>query len=541
MPSSKLVKYCRIYQWIEKHDSEFAECIRDLCLEGALSPHKDINGITFLMPDKGSKLRENIIKYTYSNKEGADADMAIKLIESLIVTDLIPDIKTFETIKKNNISIGNRLRFRLHINDIKNNHVLFKNGLKLEPVNTFNTIAKKEYSTSSNKLNLAVWRIVEGEPPIEGDRHEIKRKPKIDGGSDCLCLINPLSKLVDNYRAEFAILVETEYSNSIKSFTTHTNNQYLSVVIKILTYLHDKKKDAYIRIKPLLDIDPIITFYIILEPYKTEGTYLITKEELSDEVLKYILSSTNSYKDASNEYKKFLSQIIDMPNVKIFSNPLDVINSVHMIRNELLNNVLVKELLHHIIEVYMALEKSNCINGINPILPETLFQHYNTNHNKRMWQDEYRFMLGECLKSLKVEPDVKMKINIFNNITNKLKEDIPGNNYSQELVIMNDSNYLLTACLKDRKKILQYFITSSDFLFFTNGLDCIVTNAAPKVTEYINTYGFNNRNNFASKELNSIDMRPSIEISRSFAEHYKRLKEMGVSDEDILKKTVEEY
>lgn len=534
MPSSKLVKYCRIYQWIEKHDPEFAECIRDLCLEGALSPYKEINGITFLMPDKTSKLRENIIKYTYSNKEGADADAAIKLIESLIITDLIPDIKAFETIKKNNISIGNRLRYRFYITDIKNNHVLFKNGLKLEPVTNFNTIAKKEYSNTSNKLNLAVWKIIDGEPPMEGDKHELQRKVK-GGANDCLCLINPLSKLMDNYRAEFAVKIEEDYLNSIKSLSTHTNNQYLAVVLKILSYLHDKKKEAYVRVKPLLDIDPIITFYTLIEPYKSDGSYIIPKEELNDDVLKSILVNASDHKDAADEYKRFLSQRIDIGNVKIFSNPIDVINAVHFIRNDLLNNVIVKELLNRILEVYMALEKSNCINGISPILPESLFQHYNANHNKRMWQDEYRFLLGECLRSLKIEPDIKNKINIFNNIRNKLKEEVPGNDYSQELSIMNNTNYLLTACIKDRKKILQYFITSSDFLFFTNGLECIVTNAPPSAIEYIDTYGFNNRNNSAIKELNNITMKQS----NSFAEQYKKLKELGFSDEQILEKAKE--
>lgn len=534
MPSSKLVKYCRIYQWIEKHDPELAECIRDLCMEGALSPYKGINGITFLMPDKGSALRNNIIKYTYSNKEGADADMAIKLIESLIIIDIIPDTKSFEVAHKKSISIGNRLRFKLEITDVKNNTVLFKNGLKIEPVTSFNLIARKEYGTN-NKLNLAVWKIIDGEPPLDGAKHEPPRfTGKSGAGEECACLLTPITKLSDNVRTECAIKVEEDYLVSINGSSTHTNNPYLAFVLKLLSYLHDKRRDTYVRIKPILDIDPIITFYILLEPYKSEGAYLIPREELSDEVLKHILDTANDYKDASDEYKRFLAQRIEMPNVKIFSHTLEVINGVHIIRNDLLNNVIVKELLQRILDVYSGLEHSNCINGISPILPDSLFQHYNTNHNKRLWQDEYRFLLGECIRSLKIEPDRHNKINIFNNIRNKLKGDVPGNNYSQELTIMNNTNYLLTACLKDRRKILQYFITSSDFLFFTNGIDCIIHGVAPESLEYLDTHKFNDRNSAAVNELNNTKMFQHDGIPRSFAEYYKKLKTRGVTDDQIL-------
>src|SRR5579863_7111629 len=66
-------KVCRIWQWIEGHDEQFAGLIRNLCMEGALAP--GFAGVTFLYPEDKA-YRDSIID--------ADGDEAVKMVQSLI-------------------------------------------------------------------------------------------------------------------------------------------------------------------------------------------------------------------------------------------------------------------------------------------------------------------------------------------------------------------------------------------------------------------------------------------------------------------------
>ena len=94
-----LARHCRIFQWVEAQDPEFAAAIRDLCLEGTLAPGKKGNGVTFLYPNDPA-YRGEIVALAYSD----EADKAVRLVESLIVPDALHKASEFQARK-----VGSRL------------------------------------------------------------------------------------------------------------------------------------------------------------------------------------------------------------------------------------------------------------------------------------------------------------------------------------------------------------------------------------------------------------------------------------------------
>ena len=84
-----LTKVCRIFQWIEGKDERFASAIRNLCMEGALSPGHSSPGLTFLYPEDAA-YRAEICDKAYSD----DADSAVTMIKALIIPDASTTLPT---------------------------------------------------------------------------------------------------------------------------------------------------------------------------------------------------------------------------------------------------------------------------------------------------------------------------------------------------------------------------------------------------------------------------------------------------------------
>lgn len=439
---SKEKKYSYIMQWIKKNDIELFDCICDLSMENAFIPNKKSNGITFILPDNNSKIRENILLNTYEETEDLEernTNKAITLLESLILNDYFPNVKTFEKYNNNGIMIINRLKIKMDIKKIKNNTVIFNNGLIIEDLSIFNENVKKD--ENNNKYNIAIWKLIEGNSYTDGTKISEQQ------------MLSEI-KSNKNYRSFFTQFVENEFIKNI--INNNDNNVYLIYVFKILIYLQLKHKSEYIKIKSIIDPDPIITFYLIVEPYKLDN-YLIPNSIFSENVINSFMKNNKIYIDEiKNSYKNML---FDTDNDNI-------INNVNLIKERILNDV-GRNVSLYSMESYKILENTNVINKIESILPENLFNHYKKNNYKKIWQDEFRFIIGEDIKNMYLESTIKTKIFYFDKICNKIKTFYTGNNYSNELNINNENDIskILPNCFKDKVTILLCFVKSCDFLF----------------------------------------------------------------------------
>jgi hypothetical protein len=488
----KVQKYCRIFNWIQDNDEEFADVMVNLCVDRIADTTKKIPSITFLMP-KG-KLRTQIIDLAYSNTP----EKAVDMIISLVIPYGFATVESFNN--ANATQIGNKLRY-LFPKIVKQNskNVSFGDKLVIKPNNSL-------VPRDNNKIYL--WDIEAGEPPNNLNKYVEKQEYIIPDGSRQIkgraeCSSDPLLELNGKPRAIFAQQIEQLVRDEIQKI--HSKNPYLIAVIHLLNKLLEKPHySLFIKIKPILDVDPIITFYMILEPYKLVGEYIISDDIFNQRFFNAILKSRNTIVDPANEYRNILNKVVE-DNSNVFTNTKGIIDIVNDIRNRLLNETEARLLPEEVLNIYNTFEEKNEIKSysnksvLTKILPESLVAHYQNNHNKRLWQDEYRFIIGECLRTMKTEPDAVTRGIIFNTLCNTLKTTLRGDYYSDELCIMNTSDYALTTCIRDRIRIMQYFVNSPDFLYIGCNLEliCGTTGSIAEVQGV-------NRHIIAEKELPKI-------------------------------------
>lgn len=474
----KVQKYCRIFNWIQDYDEEFAEVMTNLCVDHIADTNKKHPSITFLMP-KG-KLRTEIIDLAYSNTP----ERAVDMIISLVLPYGFSTIESFNNAPAS--QIGNKLRY-VFPKVVKPNDKIVNFGDKLVIKSAHPKLVPRD------NAKIYVWDIESGQPPNNFNKYVDKQEYVIPEGSRPMkggaeCSLDPLAQLNSKPRAIFAQTVEQWVRDEIQKI--HSKNPYLPIVVLLLQRLLEKQNyQVFLKVRPILDIDPIITFYILLEPYKLVGEYLVSDDIFNQRLFDAILKARNIFDDPADEYRKILNRPIE-DNVAAFNNTRGVIEAVNGLRNKLLNDTEARMLPEEILRIYNHLEEKNEIKSsseagtISNILPESLVAHYQNNHNKRLWQDEYRFIIGECLRTMKTEPDSEARAVVFNNLCNTLKINLRGDDYSNELCIMNNSDYPLTACVRDRVRMMQYFINSPDFLFIGCNMELICGVSSPTDTPY---------------------------------------------------------
>lgn len=475
----KVQKYCRIFNWIQDNDEEFAEVMTNLCIDRIADTNKKHTSITFLMP-KG-KLRTEIVDLAYSNTP----EKAVDIIISLVLPYGFATLESFNNAPVN--QIGNKLRY-VFPKIVKPNDKTVNFGDKL--------VIKAPHPklVPRDNARIYVWDIESGQPPNNFNKYVDKQEYVIPegsrpvrGGADCK--LDPISQLNGKPRAIFAQAVEQMVRDEIQKI--HSKNPYLPVVVLLLQRLIEKQHyQIFLKVRPILDVDPIITFYILLEPYKLSGEYLVSDDIFNQRLFDAIVKVRNIFEDPADEYRKILNRPID-ENVAVFNNTKGVIEVVNGLRNKLLNDTEARLLPEEILRIYNYLEEKNEIKSasseaatITNVFPESLVAHYQNNHNKRLWQDEYRFIIGECLRTMKTEPDSEARAVVFNNLCNTLKINIRGDDYSNELCIMNYSDYPLTVCVRDKVRMMQYFINSPDFLFIGCNMELICGVTSPTETQY---------------------------------------------------------
>jgi len=451
-------KICRIYLWLEKYQSKLAECIKDLCLEGILSPNRNTNGVTFLIPTQD--IIDRIYEETYSS--GGNADNAIKMILAHTIPEYLPDVNSFKKHKK----LGNKLNIALpHVKDSSVNTVNFGD-------NVFSITVISDFYPSANR-NLAIWKVSEGEIPITGERMAImdnKPKPKkaIKGG-------NTPDKYIKHsrpsIRAIFANFVEIKYIEQyLTKLGSSKKDPYLCAVNKLLEeLLKPENINEYDKVKIILDENHIVTFYILLEPYKTQKEHMISEECFTQDLLEDLYRSIHQGQigditTETNKYTKLVYSKLDTDKM------IEIKTMANKYRYEFSDDSNFYKLRNDILNVYAHLELENKLNCIEKIFHDCLYKHYKLEHNKykKLWQDELRFIIKEKLRMMNIEFEIPIKIHIFNNLCNLLKLQFPGNSYTSELQIMNECDYKLSICTRDVLLIIKHFLLSPNFLYVIN-------------------------------------------------------------------------
>jgi hypothetical protein len=456
MPTKRvLIKYCRIFQWVEAKDEDFAGAIRDLCKEGALSGGR--SGATFLFPT--AAVRKEIVKKAYTT----EAEEAITLLDAHIISD---SVRTSADFKR---GVGSRLRIKLEVEAASGDTVTLTGGAKLKVAADFRPL---------NKDNIAVWEVVSGEVPTTGPEFV---PPKVTRGGRpgkehhrAHAAYSGGTAL--NSRQVLAANVESEYNNCMRADRCRTKDPYLAHTVSMLNFLKGKRPELLVMVLPIIDRDPAVTFYLLVEPYKTSGSDFV----LPDEVL-FGDSGWNGasiYEGAVSEFEGYFGSLSAQgaPSAEDRSSGDPVVpyvyrdagyirSAIDNVRLQIVgadghnaNKVTTPKLVH---QVYESLIAQNAIGGAQPILPDDTIRLLPG--SKKLWQDELRFMLHAALQTLRKE--AAYNEGSFAEIVRMLRFSRPGNNYSAEASLSNVELLQSNVAPQAEFEMLLKFINSTDFLY----------------------------------------------------------------------------
>jgi hypothetical protein len=442
------VQPCSVYNWLKAYDKDFAEVIEDLCLERLMS-----SSITFLYP-KDPEFRNKIIA-----EATKDADKAVKMIESLIVPVVIASAAEFGRHAPN---IGNRLGFKFEGVTVKGASVVC-DKFELEPLKEFSPRA-------SSAGRVAVWAIKSGHPPMSGAAYSIPApvrhgKARKTGGAE----VQGRHAVADR----IARHVEEAYRACMRSENKcRDGNPYLGAVVGLLNHMKAHRPEALKAVLPVLDWNPVTTFYLILEPFKTSGAYLVPECCLP-------ACSTPVFTDAVAEYKEYFDRAGEMFGSgevpKAFSDRAGVTAATDAVRRFITQGAPVRA-PEHIKKAYESLMADNSVGGLGGVLPRETAAAISA--EKKLWQDELRFILDEALKDI----SHRYEDSAFSALIEDLRTRYPGNDYAAELTLSNVIGEKIIAP-KLELMLLCRFVNSTSFLYVSCREDAVgpyVENTDPR-------------------------------------------------------------
>lgn len=453
-PKKKLQKFCRIFPWVESKDEALAGAIRDLCMEGALSTGRRTSGTTFLYPIE--KVRKEIVTKAYS----PEPEEAIRLIEAHIIPDAVRTAADFHK------GVGSRAGIKLETEDGTGATVTLKNGAQLAVAKDFKPLRKD---------NICVWEVDSGEVPLEGPefktaargRGERSRpKARVTGGES----------QARGAREALATATEGAYSGCMQADQCRTHDPYLSHSVSLLNFLKTNYPAELIKVLPMIDRDPMVTFYLLVEPYKTKGSDYV----LADSVL-FGAKGWNGaavFERAVTEFRSFfeMGEKQTAPSAEdrssgepvvpfVFRDPATVRSEVDGMRLHILgddgrkrNKVTTPK---GVCAAYETLATQNTIGGIQPILPDATLAALPG--SKKLWQDELRFMVHAAMEEIRGMPEY-LESN-FAEVISMLRFQRPGNDYANELALASREELQSNVAPQAEFALLLKFINSTDFLY----------------------------------------------------------------------------
>jgi len=367
--------FTKLLDYIEIVDPDIYEIIEKFCLENLFIPKRG-SGLTFLIPTD-EKFR-NQLKMLSDSEE--DADKAVEIISSLIIVDIL---KTPADVMEKRDDIPNSLGQRIEIDGVKGRSIILKSGTDM--------IIDERFKDGSKGGKLAVWLLNKGGIPTDGPKATFKyikkqtSKLKSDEPEEPSENNNKIRRDIAN-RVENAYIVEMSNQTG--------KDIYLETTLSLIGYMI---KNEYCRelliekIIPNLSLDKT-DFYILFEPYKTVGPYIISDRILVDWSkdkksinIKHVIEEINKYLDNSNHIKALM-----------YSNIQGALNEINEKRNKILNSRIAPQSMTKIIlQAYDELFKSN-------ILPESLIKYHNSPLHK-MCEDEIRFVIYQLFSKLENE------------------------------------------------------------------------------------------------------------------------------------------
>jgi len=244
-------QHCRLSNWLEgtKH-ADWLEVLDSLCMLGMLGNHR--TPATLVLPT--AAVQKKLLAMINAGK----SDDAIPIVKTYILYGGLNSGSEFK-------EAGCKANFALEVDKAGPAEVTLKNGAVLKKSKTFRP----------TKENLSrVWEMESGEMPAEGKPYKRPPIARVKGGSAIA-------------GSTFRLEVYKDIQNRTLGLSGDALLPcYIDSVVSLLDCLSECRADFRETILPLLDANPITTFFLLVEPAKgmvsgpNSNDYVVSESEM---------------------------------------------------------------------------------------------------------------------------------------------------------------------------------------------------------------------------------------------------------------------
>jgi len=431
-------KFCQILSWVEVQDSALADAIKHLCLTGIFHP-RSRPGITFMYP-KDKEFREEIVTKAF----GEQAEEAVSLIESLVLLDVFRSGAEF-----GQRPVGSARGIKLAVESADVGRVRFAGGLELVPADDFRVLER------GAPPRLAVWLIAKGRPPLEGEPYAPPApKRRARGGGA------PQSLGAPNDRMHLAAKTASEFDCCMRKDLCRGYNPYLARSVSLLRFLQLQHPDEYTKVLPLIDYNPLLTFYLLLEPAKPDPRLLADELLFGDGGWNGACLYENAVEDYLSVFRELPELKLPSPAPRMFHERASVAAQVDRVRQSVARQAHHRRIPDTIRSAYTALGTRNEIDGFGPVLPASTVAALGP--DGLLWQGEMRFTVRMALVSLSRGPYSPWD---FKRVVDDLHTRWAGRSYTAELNLLHPELLKQNVAPATELALLLKFVGTTDFLY----------------------------------------------------------------------------
>ena len=232
--------------------------------------------------------------------------------------------------------------------------------------------------------------------------------------------------------------------------------------------LADSAKAALDIICPMLDLSPMISMYIMLQPYKIfkAGEMPLIAESL----IEHWRGSPN-IDNANTVVQEYLSYFVRRPGCACADSAI-VEEAIDRVRQDIEQAPPAKA-QDIILEAYAVLQRENKIGAVTGVFPVPTFEVLSMPMYAGLlvWQDSFRMTIGACIDRIFHAPIFDAVIEAdFKDLIASIAVNWSGSDYAKELTFLNANGNRIVGSKFDRLEQFK-FANSSDFLYRANESD----------------------------------------------------------------------
>jgi len=432
MAGKQFKTYCKIIDYVDAVDPEFATIARGVCSDLPMGSLRGKPGITLLLP-KDKAFRAKLEKLAYSDKT-EEANQAGELINALIIRDIM---RTPSDWKSREVSNSLFPAQAVEVASTTATEVVFKSGAR--------AVLDTKFKDASRRGNLAIWTLTAGNIPVTTDKPAKKLtmgKPGAKTGGYA----------VDNHAArsdrfKIALAVENEYAiHRVQADIGGPvrRDVYMEYTMSLINHIMNVRKDTallYDKVLPLLSCDKL-DFYLLVEPHKEGGSYL-----LDDDLIREWWTQRTPC--ITRDVIAAVQQLLNSgEGARVYTDRAGLMESIAPLRTRVSQfaDSRPRGVAEEIHKMYAELESTNMIGGGANVYPQGLAAYYKANPGLKLIQDELRFLTFGAFTRLE---NNKFDYGAFHELTNGIGECLHANSLearasAQRLINKNSVRYLIS-------------------------------------------------------------------------------------------------